>query len=103
MQLVVWVYHGYIKSFFFFIPCTKWLESIQSVLLHLYLSLYIWAYFSLYILPHFNYCSKTWHFCNKKSADKLELVNKRALRFVFRDKSPPHEELCKRIGLSSLR
>ena len=60
-------------------------------------------FYKAFILPHFNYCSETWHFCNKKSTDKLELVNKRALRFVFRDKSSPYEELCKRIGLSSLR
>ena len=59
--------------------------------------------YKAFILPHFNYCSETWHFCNKKSADKLEMVNKRALRFVFRDKSSPYEELCQRIGLSSLR
>ena len=31
------------------------------------------------------------------------MVNKRALRFVFRDKSSPHEELCRLIGLLSLR
>ncbi|PFX19855.1 putative RNA-directed DNA polymerase from transposon X-element [Stylophora pistillata] len=59
--------------------------------------------YKAFILPHFNYCSETWHFCDKKSPDKLELVNKCALRFVFRDKSSPYEELCKRIGLSSLR
>jgi len=59
--------------------------------------------YKAFILPYFNYCSETWHFCNKKSADKLEMVNKRALHFVFRDKSSPYEELCKRIGLSSLR
>ena len=27
--------------------------------------------YKAFILPHFNYCSETWHFCNKKSADKL--------------------------------
>ena len=58
--------------------------------------------YKAFILPHFNCCSETWHFCNKKSADKLVMVNKRALR-VFRDRSSPYEELCKRIGLSSLR
>ena len=50
-----------------------------------------------------NYFSETWHFCNKNSANKLEMVNKRVLRFVFRDKSSPDEELCRLIGLSSLR
>ena len=59
--------------------------------------------YKAFILPYFNYCSETWHFCNKKSADKLEMVDKRALSFVFRDKSSPHEDLCKRIGLLSLR
>ena len=59
--------------------------------------------YKAFILLHFNYCSETWHFCSKKSADKLEMVNKRALRFVFREKSTPYEELLKRIGLPSLR
>ena len=49
--------------------------------------------YKAFILPHFNYCSEMWHFCSKKSADKLEMVNKRALRFVFRKKSTPYEEL----------
>ena len=31
------------------------------------------------------------------------MVNKRALRFVFREKSTPYEELLRRIGLPSLR
>ena len=38
------------------------------------------------ILPHFNYCSETWIFCSKSAADKLEKLNERAIRFVFRDK-----------------
>lgn len=50
-----------------------------------------------------NYYSETWHFCNKTSADKLEMVNKWALPFVCKDKSSPYEETCKRIGLSSFR
>ena len=43
--------------------------------------------YKAFILPHVNYCSETWHFCSKNSADKLEMVNKRALRFVL-GKSP---------------
>ena len=39
-----------------------------------------------FIAPHFNYCSETWHFCNKTTADKLEKVNERAIRFVFKDR-----------------
>ena len=55
------------------------------------------------LLPHFNYCSETWHFCHKKSGDKLQMVNKRALGFFFRDKSSPYEELLRRIGPPSLQ
>ena len=38
-----------------------------------------------FIEPYFNYCAQTWHFCNKSLAEKLEKVNERAIRFVFRD------------------
>ena len=36
-----------------------------------------------FIVPHFNYCAQTWHFCNKSSAETLEKVNERAIRFVL--------------------
>ena len=46
-----------------------------------------------FIVPHFDYCAKTGHFCNKGSAEKLEKRNKKAARFVFRDKRTPYENL----------
>ena len=42
--------------------------------------------YKAFILPHFNYCSETWHFCSKKSADKLEMVNKTSAPFCFQGK-----------------
>jgi hypothetical protein len=39
--------------------------------------------YQLFIVPHFDYCSETWHFCIKTLTDKLEKVNERAIRFVF--------------------
>ena len=45
-----------------------------------------------FILPHFNYCSETWNFCSKSAADKLERLNERAIRFVFRDKYTSYSE-----------
>ena len=47
------------------------------------------------IVPRFDYCAQTWHFCNKSLAEKLEKVNERAIRFVFRDKHITYEELLK--------
>ena len=55
-----------------------------------------------FIVPHFDYCAQTWHFCNKASAEKLEKVNERAVRFVFRDKRTPYEELLSVLGRKTL-
>ena len=54
-----------------------------------------------FIIPHFNYCSETWHFCNKNTTEKLENVNERALR-GFNEKQTPYCELLDKIGLPSL-
>ena len=56
----------------------------------------------LFIIPHFNYCSETWHFCNKSATAKLDKMNERALRFVFNEKQTSYCELLNRIGLPSL-
>ena len=43
-----------------------------------------------FLLPHFNYCSETWHFCDKNITTKLQKVNERALRFVVNEKQTSH-------------
>ena len=55
-----------------------------------------------FIIPHFNYCSETWHFCNKKITAKPEKVNEHALRLVFNEKQMSYCELLDKIGLPSL-
>ena len=54
-----------------------------------------------FIIPHFNYCSETWHCCNKNATAKLEKVNERALHFVFNEKQMPYCELLDKIDLPS--
>ena len=39
--------------------------------------------YNAFILPHFQYCSMVWHFCRSRNCEKLESLNKRALRIVF--------------------
>ena len=56
-----------------------------------------------FIEPYFNYCAQTWHFCNKSLAEKLEKVNERAIRFVFRDKHITYEELLKLLCRRTLK
>ena len=38
-----------------------------------------------FILSNFNYCPIVWHFCSKRSSQKMERIQERALRFVLDD------------------
>ena len=51
-----------------------------------------------FVLPHFYYCSQVWHHCGTK---KIEKVNERALRYVYKDKTSAYHELLQRIGLGT--
>ena len=55
-----------------------------------------------FIVPHFNYCAETWNFCSKGATTKLEKLNERALRFVYRDYSSSYEMLLKQSGYQTL-
>ena len=39
--------------------------------------------YNAFILPHFQYYFMVWHFCSSRNCEKLESLNKRALRIVF--------------------
>jgi len=51
-------------------------EILQQKRKHLY-------YFA-FILPYFNYGNQVWHHCRKRNTAKIEKVNERALRYVFK-------------------
>jgi len=56
-----------------------------------------------FIAPHVKYCSEPWHFCIKRATDKLEKINERAIRFVFKDKNTKYEKLLRHLGLLTLQ
>ena len=58
--------------------------------------------YQAFIVPHFKYCTETWHFRGRQSNSKLEKLNKQTLRFVYHDKQTPSEVLVKKSGLSTL-
>ena len=60
------------------------------------------AIYNSFITPHYNYCAETWHFCSKNSLNKLEKVNERAIRFVFKDKNTSYCDLLKQLGRATL-
>ena len=53
-------------------------------------------------LAHFHYGSLTWHFCGARNRDKLELLNKRILRFIFNDANSSYDALLKKAKTTSL-
>ena len=59
--------------------------------------------YKAFILPHFYYCSMVWHFSSKQDSDKLDLLNKRILRFIFTDFNSEYNNLLKKAGTANLK
>ena len=59
--------------------------------------------YKAFILPHFYYCSMVWHFSSKQDSDKLDLLNKRILRFIFKDFNSEYNNLLKKAGTANLK
>ena len=55
--------------------------------------------YKAFILPHFYYCSMVWHFSSKQDSDKLDLLNKRILRFIFKGFNSEYNNLLKKAGM----
>ena len=51
----------------------------------------------------FNYCSDVWHFCSKRSKDKLEQLNKQALRTGLNSNSETLLRIIGSVNLESSR
>ena len=54
------------------------------------------------ILPHLTYCDTVWHFCKSSDRRKLERIQERALKAVFKSKTESYSDLLKRASLSTL-
>ena len=54
-------------------------------------------------MPHFQYCSKIWHFCGAWNSKKPELLNKHVLRIILGDKVSTYGMLLESLDLVSLR
>lgn len=54
------------------------------------------------ILPHLCYCHLTWHFCKASDRRKLERIQERGLRAVFKDKRSSYEKLLVKADIPLL-
>ena len=55
-----------------------------------------------FISSNFNYCPVTWMFCGWQNVTKLEKLQERALRFVFKDNNSSYVDPLKRGNFLSL-
>ena len=51
------------------------------------------------ILPHLTYCHIVWHFCRASDTRRLERLQKRGLRAVFRDTHLNYQQLLDKANL----
>ena len=58
--------------------------------------------FKTNILPHLTYCSMVWHFIRSSDKRKLERLQEKGLRAVFKDKSSSYEDLLNKAKLVTL-
>ena len=49
-----------------------------------------------------NYCSLVWNFCEEAHTSKLELIQFKALKYIYNDVSTSYEELLARANLPTL-
>ena len=51
-----------------------------------------------FIYANFNYCPLEWHFSSRKAINKIDNIQKRALRFLLNDYSSDYETLLKKTS-----
>ena len=54
------------------------------------------------ILPFLTYCHLVWHFCKASDTRKLERLQERGLRAVFKDTNFSYEQLLEKADLPTL-
>ena len=55
------------------------------------------------ILPHLIFCHLVWHFCRASGTRRLERIQERGLRAVFKDDRSSYDVLLKRAELPTLK
>ena len=55
-----------------------------------------------FIYTNFNYCPLVWHFCNQKSSQKVENLQKRAFQFLQNDYTSSYNDLLENSSKSTM-
>ena len=60
------------------------------------------AIFKYFIASNFNYCPLIWQFCSQSNTNKLENIQKRALRFIYNNYTSSHADHLRATGTEYL-
>ena len=55
-----------------------------------------------FVMSNFNYCSLVWNFSSAQSLNKIENLQKRALRFLLNDYDSTYEDLLEKSGYPNM-
>ena len=58
--------------------------------------------YKCFILPYLTYYHLTWHFCKSSDKRKLERIQERALRVIYKSHSDTYKEILRRADIPSL-
>ena len=54
--------------------------------------------FNTFISSSFSYGTNVWHFCSKRNSNKIDKLQERGLRLVYRDYNSSYDELLEKSG-----
>ena len=55
-----------------------------------------------FVASNFNYCPLVWHFCGATNNNKLEKIQEKCLRIIYKDYESPYETLLETANTTSL-
>ena len=55
-----------------------------------------------FVYSNFNYCLLVWHFCNQKSSQKVEKLQKQALQFLQNEYTSSYDDLLENSNKSTM-
>ena len=58
--------------------------------------------FNSFVKSNFNYCPLVWHFCRKVNNEKIEKIQHRALKIIYKDHVSSYEDLTSKAHVSTM-
>ena len=58
--------------------------------------------YNSFVASNFNYCALVWHFCGVSNSNKMEKIQERCLRIVYKDYDSSYERLLEMANTTSL-